>query len=219
MNTKSILIYGAGGLAKEIAGLIEVCNQAQPRYTIAGFIDDDATRHGALLNGFPIMGLATAYQQFPEAYMVGGIGSPRIRQKVIEKAQAIGFHFETIIHPRAEYSRWVAFGIGTVVFGCNNFTTDITVGQHVQVNPGCTIAHDVIIGDYVMLTPGVRISGNVHIGARAYIGSGSVISNGTPQTPLTIGEDAIIGAGACVIRSVPAGVTVVGVPAKPIKRA
>jgi acetyltransferase-like isoleucine patch superfamily enzyme len=53
----------------------------------------------------------------------------------------------------------------------------------------------------------------VEIGAQAFIGIGATISNGRPGAPLRIGEGAIVAAGACVTRDVPAGAMVAGVPA------
>jgi len=58
----------------------------------------------------------------------------------------------------------------------------------------------------------------VHLGKRAYIGTGAVVINGTQENPIVIGDDAVVGAGACVTKTVPAGLTVVGVPAKPLQR-
>ena len=75
-----------------------------------------------------------------------------------------------------------------------------------------------IVGDYTTLAPGVHISGRVHLGQRVYVGTGAVIINGTPDNPIVIDDDVTIGAGACVTKSVPAGQTVVGVPARPLQR-
>jgi serine acetyltransferase len=50
------------------------------------------------------------------------------------------------------------------------------------------------------------------------IGTGAVVIDGSPEERLTIGDDVTIGAGACVTQSIPSGLTVVGVPAKPIDR-
>ena len=50
------------------------------------------------------------------------------------------------------------------------------------------------------------------------MGTGATIMNGTQDSPLTIDDDAVIGAGAVVTKPVPPGVTVVGVPAKPLQK-
>ena len=46
------------------------------------------------------------------------------------------------------------------------------------------------------------------------IGAGAMIKQGTPDQPLVIGVGAIVGMGAVVTKSVPAGATVVGNPAR-----
>jgi acetyltransferase-like isoleucine patch superfamily enzyme len=83
---------------------------------------------------------------------------------------------------------------------------------------GCTIGHDVTVDAFSTLLPGVRVAGCVRIGRGAYIGSGATIINGTPDKPLVVGDDAVVGAGACVTRSVAPGVTVAGVPARPLTK-
>ena len=57
----------------------------------------------------------------------------------------------------------------------------------------------------------------VHFGKRVYVGTGAVLINGTEKNPLIIGDDVIIGAGACVTKSIESG-TWGGVPAKLLKR-
>jgi serine acetyltransferase len=135
---------------------------------------------------------------------------------LVEECQV---EFETFIHPRTERSRWIQVGIGTVICAGNILTTNITLGRHVQINIDCTIGHDVIMGDYATLAPGVHISGCVHLGQRVYVGTGAVIINGTQEQPITIGDDVVIGASACVTRSVPPDLTVIGVPARPLRDA
>lgn len=216
MQTRHIAIYGGGGFAREVAWLTQSCNRDGEAYRVVCFIDDDSAAHGRVLNGIPVMGLGAARAQFPEARVVGGVGAPRTRQLLMEKAVAAGFDFETVIHPRVERSPWIEIGVGTVICAGNILTTNIVLGQHVQINLDCTIGHDVVMGDYATLAPGVHVSGWVHFGRRAYVGTGAVILNGTQEDPIVIGEDAVVGAGACVTKSVSPGVTVVGVPARPI---
>ena len=215
---QEIAIYGGGGFAREVAWLVESCNQEAPRYRVVCFIDDDTDKQGRLLNGIPVVSLAEARRRHPAARVVSGIGWPRPRQTTSEKAAAAGFQFETIIHPRVERSRWIEIGEGVVICAGCILTTNIRLGRQVQINLDCTIGHDVIIADYATLAPGVHVSGCVHIGERVYIGTGATIINGTLEAPLEIGNDAIIGAGACVTKSIPPGVTAVGVPARPLAR-
>jgi serine O-acetyltransferase len=90
--------------------------------------------------------------------------------------------------------------------GCIVVSSRAVIGRH------CTIAHGVTIGHG---GGGCKPSGACPvIGDRVYMGPGSIIIG-----PITIGDDALIGAGAVVIRSVlPRGVAV-GNPARVISRA
>jgi sugar O-acyltransferase (sialic acid O-acetyltransferase NeuD family) len=218
MEPRQIAVYGAGGFAREVAWLVQACNENAERYQVVCFVDDNQATHGTRLNDIPAMSLESARQQFPQARVVGGIGTPQTRQRVMEKAAAAGFEFETIIHPRVERSNWIEIGAGTVICSGNILTTNIVLGRHVQINLDCTIGHDVVMGDYATLAPGVHISGCVRLGQRVYVGTGAVIVNGTQEEPIVVEDDVIIGAGACVTQSVLAGLTVVGVPAKPLDR-
>ncbi len=216
MPIKQIAIYGGGGFAREVAWLVQACNEKNETYQVVCFIDDKLEVHNKILNGIPVMGLEETHERFPNASVVGGVGSPQSRQHLMEKAAAIGFNFETIIHPRTERSEWIKIDIGTVICAGNILTTNIVIGRHVQLNLDCTVGHDVVLKDYATVAPGVHISGCVHLGQRVYVGTGAVIINGTQDKPVIIGDDAIIGAGACVTKSVAAGETVVGIPAKPL---
>ena len=87
----------------------------------------------------------------------------------------------------------------------------IVVGTFVKIGRNCTIAHGVTIGH----GRGGKTwgSGAPSIGNRVYIGP-SVIIIGQVE----IGDDALIGAGAVVVRSVPPAGVVVGNPGRVISR-
>ncbi len=218
MSTINVLIYGGGGFSREVAWLLQSIEDANKKYRFIGFIDDNTHLHGKLSNNYPIMSLERAYAQHPDAQIVSGIGNPKIRQHTIQKALNIGFRLATPIHPRAEMSQWIDVGAGTVICAGNILTTNIQLGKCVQINLDCTIGHDVVMGDYTTLAPGVHISGWVHMGQRVYIGTGATVINGTREKPLILEDDVVIGAGACVVKSLPSGVTAVGIPAKPISK-
>ncbi len=218
MPVKKIAVYGVGGFGREIAWLVESCSSRDETYEIVCFIDDTQKLHGQTVNDIPVIGLEKAQETFPQCSVVGGVGDPRLRQLLMERAFAAGFKPETIIHPRVEKSKWIEIGDGTVICAGNILTTNITLGKQVQINVDCTIGHDVTMLDYTTLAPGVHVSGCVHFGQRVYVGTGATIINGTQKQPIVIGDDAVIGAGACVIKSILPGLTVVGIPAKPLQR-
>ena len=56
---------------------------------------------------------------------------------------------------------------------------------------------------------GVEFGRPIHIGRNVWVGGGAIILPG-----VTVGDDALIGAGSVVTRDVPAGATVVGNPAR-----
>jgi sugar O-acyltransferase (sialic acid O-acetyltransferase NeuD family) len=218
MQPKQIAIYGGGGFAREVAWLVQSCNVTEEKYRIIAFVDDNQANHGKVLNAIPVIGLDECKDRFSQAAMVGAVGSPKTRQLIMEKAARAGFASETVIHPRVERSQWIKIGTGSVICAGNILTTNISLGEHIQINLDCTIGHDVVMGDFTTLAPGVHVSGCVHFGKRVYVGTGAAIINGTEDVPLVIGDDAVIGAGACVTKAVASATTVVGVPAKPLVR-
>lgn len=208
-----LLIYGGGGHAREVAWLAEQIGES---CHLLGFIDDALALQDTVLNALPVFSLAKASAQFPGAAVVSGIGSPHARQATMEKAAAAGLRFASLIHPAIRLSRWVEVGQGVVIFAGSTLTVNIRLGNHVHINQGCSVSHDCVLEEYATLAPGVRLAGAVQLGKRVNVGTGAAFINGTLSAPLTVGDDAVIGAGACVIRPVAPGSTVVGVPAKPL---
>lgn len=120
----------------------------------------------------------------------------------------------------------------TVVFApfYTNFGRSIKLGKNVFINHACTfldlggisLEDDVMIGPKVNLItenhpiePEHRkklICNPIHIKRNAWIGAGATILPG-----ITIGENAIVAAGAVVNKDVAANTIVAGVPAKTIK--
>ena len=64
--------------------------------------------------------------------------------------------------------------------------------------------------DAVERATGIEWGRPIRIGRNVWIGGGAIILPG-----VTVGDDALIGAGSVVTRDVPAGATVVGNPARP----
>lgn len=103
-------------------------------------------------------------------------------------------------------------------------TSQVSIGDLVLMHPGVYIAHGQCVIDGVVeiktgvvIAPWVSIglqAGNVYgptIGHRVFIGSGAKLLG-----QFTVGDDAVIASQAMVTKDVAEGVTVVGIPAKPV---
>jgi sugar O-acyltransferase (sialic acid O-acetyltransferase NeuD family) len=207
MALEPLVIIGAGGLGREVA---QYCQSIEPDRPFLHAV----TRPEFLRPGEPDVLLSAIPRGTP---FICAIGDPTTRRRITEQAQGLGLVPESLVHPSAVVSRDAQIGHGALICPGVIITTGVTVGHHVHLNLATTVAHDVALEDYVTTAPGVNISGHVRLKAGAYVGTGASIINGTPTEPLIIGSAAVVGAGACVVRAVADGTTVVGVPARELR--
>jgi sugar O-acyltransferase (sialic acid O-acetyltransferase NeuD family) len=213
-----LVILGAGGLGREVLGLIEAINAAckKPPWELLGFLDDDASKHGKMLCEKPVLGplaLLREHQGGKPLAAIPAVGDPYVRAAFVRQTVEAGGIVPTLIHPQASVSRFSTVARGTVVCGESCITPDAHVGEGVFINMSCTLGHDDRIGSYVTFGPGVNVCGGATVGDYAFLGAGSVLLNG-----VTVGAHVMVCVGAVVAQNVPDNSVVAGNPAVVVKR-
>lgn len=206
-----VIIVGAGGHGREVAHVLRARQAAGLVVPVLLGFADDGPVDPDLLRGFgPLLGgIVAALSAHPEALVLGGVGDGRVRRRLVEGRSAPA----PLVHPLADVGADVVLGEGTVICSHASLTTHIRAGVHVHVSRGAAIGHDTLLGDFVSVMPLAAVSGGVLIEPGAFVGTGALIRQG-----VHVGADAVIGMGAVVIADVPAGVTVVGNPARATTR-
>jgi sugar O-acyltransferase (sialic acid O-acetyltransferase NeuD family) len=209
--TRPLVIFGAGGLGREVLVLLRQLNEAGANWDVRGFYDDQPPATPTVA-GLPYLGTSADLNASTEPLAVAvAVGSSRSRAAVVARLTAEQLSFPALVHPAvglAAYQR-ISLGEGCIIQQGCILTCDITLGRFVLLNLGCTVGHDAVLEDFCSLMPHVNIGGAAQLGAGTYLGT-----NATVIHAVQVGAGATIGAGAVVVRDLPAGVTAVGVPAR-----
>lgn len=208
-----VIILGAGGHAKVLIEALLAANAV-----IKGVVDADPAMIGASILGAAVIGGDEVVKKHtPESILlVNGLGTITIsdnRRQLYEKFKNAGYTFATVLHPSAVVASDVTLGEGAQVMAGAVIQPGCRIGVNSIVNTRASVDHDCMVGDHVHIAPGVTLSGGVTIGRESHIGTGATVIQG-----VCIGERSLIGAGSLVLTDVAPRVTVMGVPARVVKR-
>ena len=179
------------------------------------FLDDHAaqeTDQPSVL-GWPVLGPLKRFiepqirQSFNAALV--RIGDAKTRLVWLEQLDRVGYECPCLIHQPPVPS---AVGSGSVVFSQAAVQAQASIGSVSSSTPGAALimTFNLLMVCMSSWCPPGR---DVQVGSRSWIGIGaSVIQQ------VRIASDVIVGAGAVVVSDLPVGVTVVGVPARILKK-
>jgi len=175
-------------------------------WEVMGFLDSRTQL--AATTPLPIVGDPLTYQYQSPDYILCAIGNPAQRRKYTEPLLAQGANFINMLPDLTMHES------NTIGHGCL-FEWNVKVGVECQFGDFVLFLTNSIIGYQVKIGSYSTIESFVFIGGGAQIGNDVTIHTHSTILPgVKIGDGAVIGAGSVVIGNVPAGVTVMGNPAK-----
>jgi acetyltransferase-like isoleucine patch superfamily enzyme len=209
---KNLIVIGAGAYGHEVRdlalGIADAMGSGCP-WHLAGFLDD---RRNLPSPGFPILGEPGNYVPRGGDLFVCAVGDPKDRLKYSAMLRERGAIFTTLVEPCSK------------VGGQTKIESGAIIGPFCVVSCGIRIGADVVLASHVTVGHDAQIGPGSFLGAYTFLGGGAVLGQGVRVFPhasilpgVPVGDGATVGAGSVVVRSVPPGQTVFGVPALEIK--
>lgn len=173
---EDILLYGSGGMAREVVELIRDINKVTPRWNVRGYIDDIKGNCGEILHGYRILGTGEILKDLPDTTcIVIAISDPAAKESIYEKIKNCNVKFPILIHPSARIAENARIGEGSIIGIDCIVSTDATIGRHVFLNMRTVVGHDTVIHDFCSCLVNCIIAGGAQIMDGSLLGSGSII--------------------------------------------
>jgi sugar O-acyltransferase (sialic acid O-acetyltransferase NeuD family) len=209
---KKIIIYGAGGLGREILQIVRA-TLCLGGARVLGFVDDGVPP-GTIRNDAEILGGGEYLDALSEpCSVVIGFADPKAKAETCRRLRDNPMiSYPNIIHPSASVSGYASLGEGVVISPDCVVSIDAKIGNFVFLNYRAMIGHDSTVGSFTSVMPSVAVSGNVEIGERCMLGVGSLILQGVKIT-----AGAMVGMGSVVLSDVSGDTSVFGNPARRVQ--
>ena len=210
-NKKAFGIIGCGAQARYILDILRWLKFKGPIYIVDPLGKGPKSVYGLKVFRISKIEEIKKFLKSKKARFLGLAISDNVTKLNFIEAFSEHFDFPALIHPNAVVSPSAEIEDGCLI---NPF---VYIGPGAVVKKGCflhsfvNIDHDCYIGECANISPGATLAGRVKTGLAIYI-----YTQATIIPDVKIGDYAVIGAGANVLKDVPSKRMVAGNPAKNI---
>lgn len=212
MNNYALGIYGAGGSAEDLYGVLNG-EGLDNNWTEILFIDDTKP------DGESLGCRRVTYESFNKLYnkqnakIIIAVGEPLSREKLYNKVKKDGYCLETYIKKDCLIRYGTKIGEGVVILDRVCVSSMASIGDNTWINGYTIIGHDVQIGCHCQISSMSIVTGHTVVNDRVFIGASAAI-----REDITIGKDAVISMGAVVLKDVRENMIAMGNPAREIPK-
>ena len=204
-----LVIVGAGGFGREMVAWARQSLQWEREWTLKGLLDDNPAALAGKGATAPWLGSIQDHTPREDEVFVCAIGVPAIKRRVSELLAARGARFTRLVHRSAVVGDNVEMGDGVVLCPYAVVSANNRLGRGVAINLHSSVDHDACVDDWTQVNCHCDLTGGVQVGKEVFFGSSVSIIPG-----VRVGDGAYLGAGSVVLRDVPPGAKVFGVPAR-----
>ena len=202
-----LLLLGGGGHCRSVLDTIKSLRQ----YAEIAIIAPDAGE----TDGIKVIGTDEDVPGLYEAgwrdafITLGSVGDTRIRRRLYEMIDNLGFNIPSFIDPSAILAEGVKIGRGCFVGKRAVINAGCTIGNCAIINTAAVIEHDCVAGDFTHVSPGAVLCGDVKLADDVHVGAGAVVKQG-----VRIQNGTMVGMGSVVLTDLPQKATAYGNPCR-----
>lgn len=196
---RPLVVFGAGQIA-ELA--LHYFRTDSDREVVALTVDAEFVEAERLM-GLPVVPFESLTGEFPPEecdlfIALSYRNRNRIRRERFLAGRAAGYRFASYVSTRATVLNGHEIGENCFILEDNTIQPFVRIGDDTTLWSGNHVGHHSSIGSHVFIASHIVISGNVTIQDSAFLGVNATLRDG-----ITVGEEAIVGAGALAMEDVP----------------
>ena len=195
MAGKPLLVFGLGELA-EMAQYYFAQHAAR---AVAAFTVDAAYAVADHFAGLPVLAFDEAQRRCSPAthelfVAVGYAQRNRVRQRIVQQAQALGYTLPSFVHESAVVAHNARIGANCMLREVAVVSPFARLGDGVIVGMQAGISHHARVDGHAWLAAGSTVCGSAHLGERCFLGAGATV-----RDKVRVGAGCIVGAGALIL--------------------